>query len=547
MASVGSLVVSLAADIGLFEGDMKRAANVAAREAGQIARVTGGIGRTINDIGRAIGTLPIAGFDALGSGARAATAAVRGLGSAVALIGVASWPVAAITAAAGALAYWVSTSNEAEESTKKLRERIDELRKSKQELALQPLVKDRDEVSKQIMETEQRIAQLERQIELGKEHAAGISDVGKQAGQAGVIMVGVTENEKKLVAEREKLIALQRDVLTVEGEIGKQRGEQQEKETAPLEKYLQTLQEQVATFEGGAVAAAQFALSQGALGEAMAKAGPDAERLKDAILEYAAALDKLNESKRVEAERQAELDRMRADNLEFYKRADAEMEAEDRRVQQLGDSITSYLNPALAAYTDKLKEVDEALKLNAISEEQAGAARRKAGEDYARSGQRSNEFAQQAARNIQGITASLLKGEMSGRSFGASVVNALKDIAAELAAQALLRALFGSFAGSGGLLGSFATAVLGKKAAGGPVEAGKPYLVGERGPEVIVPGQAGNVIPNHALGGGITVVNNLNLAGATPSMLPAVAMLIEASERRTKQAVRTYMARGFMP
>jgi uncharacterized protein YutE (UPF0331/DUF86 family) len=40
------------------------------------------------------------------------------------------------------------------------------------------------------------------------------------------------------------------------------------------------------------------------------------------------------------------------------------------------------------------------------------------------------------------------------------------------------------------------------RAMGGPVTAGTPYLVGERGPEVIVPGRSGTVIPNHRLGGG---------------------------------------------
>lgn len=37
----------------------------------------------------------------------------------------------------------------------------------------------------------------------------------------------------------------------------------------------------------------------------------------------------------------------------------------------------------------------------------------------------------------------------------------------------------------------------GARAAGGPVSAGKPYLVGERGPEVVVPKQGGTVVPNH--------------------------------------------------
>ena len=37
------------------------------------------------------------------------------------------------------------------------------------------------------------------------------------------------------------------------------------------------------------------------------------------------------------------------------------------------------------------------------------------------------------------------------------------------------------------------------RAKGGPVKAGKPYLVGEEGPEIIVPKQSGTVVPNHAI------------------------------------------------
>lgn len=37
------------------------------------------------------------------------------------------------------------------------------------------------------------------------------------------------------------------------------------------------------------------------------------------------------------------------------------------------------------------------------------------------------------------------------------------------------------------------------RAKGGPVEAGRPYLVGEEGPEIIVPKQSGTVVPNHKI------------------------------------------------
>ena len=39
------------------------------------------------------------------------------------------------------------------------------------------------------------------------------------------------------------------------------------------------------------------------------------------------------------------------------------------------------------------------------------------------------------------------------------------------------------------------------RAVGGPASAGRPYIVGERGPELFVPGSNGNVVPNNAIGG----------------------------------------------
>lgn len=57
----------------------------------------------------------------------------------------------------------------------------------------------------------------------------------------------------------------------------------------------------------------------------------------------------------------------------------------------------------------------------------------------------------------------------------------------------------------------------GYRANGGPVSAGKAYMVGERGPELIVPGSNSRVVPNEAIGGGkfqIEIVANNNGFGA---------------------------------
>ena len=45
------------------------------------------------------------------------------------------------------------------------------------------------------------------------------------------------------------------------------------------------------------------------------------------------------------------------------------------------------------------------------------------------------------------------------------------------------------------------------RATGGPVTGGSPYIVGEKGPELFVPGSSGNIVPNHAMGGSNVVVN----------------------------------------
>ena len=53
---------------------------------------------------------------------------------------------------------------------------------------------------------------------------------------------------------------------------------------------------------------------------------------------------------------------------------------------------------------------------------------------------------------------------------------------------------------------NFSSAFSGR-ALGGQVGAGRPYIVGERGPEMFVPGAQGNIVPNNAMGSTSIVVN----------------------------------------
>jgi hypothetical protein len=53
------------------------------------------------------------------------------------------------------------------------------------------------------------------------------------------------------------------------------------------------------------------------------------------------------------------------------------------------------------------------------------------------------------------------------------------------------------------------------RALGGPVMGNNTYLVGEQGPELFTPSSAGNITPNHAMGGGGTI--NITVTSADPN------------------------------
>ena len=54
-----------------------------------------------------------------------------------------------------------------------------------------------------------------------------------------------------------------------------------------------------------------------------------------------------------------------------------------------------------------------------------------------------------------------------------------------------------------------------KRAKGGPVTGGQPYLVGEKGPEIFTPGSSGNITANDQIGGGQNITLNINVGGVT--------------------------------
>lgn len=128
-------------------------------------------------------------------------------------------------------------------------------------------------------------------------------------------------------------------------------------------------------------------------------------------------------------------------------------------------------------------------------------------------------------------------------NFSGLVDSILADITRLLARQAVL-ALFNAISGgTSGAFGGVFSALAGARAEGGPVSQGRPYLVGERGPEIFQPNQSGTIIPNGAVPSAapqtnITVVNVMDPAMVSTALNdPQNQQVIVNIIGKNKQAV----------
>jgi hypothetical protein len=128
------------------------------------------------------------------------------------------------------------------------------------------------------------------------------------------------------------------------------------------------------------------------------------------------------------------------------------------------------------------------------------------------------DFMEGLAQGTENIIADALESGFEGGARGIlkSFGQLMQRLIAEAIAADLAKRIFGSIAGGtgSGWLGMLAGAFGGPKQHGGPVMAGVPYLVGERGPEVMIPARSGTIVPNSKIGG---QTNYITLTVQTPT------------------------------
>ena len=242
----------------------------------------------------------------------------------------------------------------------------------------------------------------------------------------------------------------------------------------------------------------------------------------------------------VTQEQQAALDRTRAASLQAIEAAGldgpakaaaiAQVTAEyekQRLVMTLTEDakrrqvdLDTLMTGSTMTYAQAIAALGEARAANVIVEQQEAAAMERLAERQAFQNQLQQQFK-------DGLVDAIVAGE--------SFRDVLGGIAEALAKAALQAALFGEgpMAGTGagggllgGIMGSLFKGFGGARALGGPVSSNTPYLVGERGPEIIVPRSAGQVIPNNRIGGGGMSYSPVFHVGGrvTPEDLQAVRM-----------------------
>jgi hypothetical protein len=110
----------------------------------------------------------------------------------------------------------------------------------------------------------------------------------------------------------------------------------------------------------------------------------------------------------------------------------------------------------------------------------------------------------------------------------------------------LFDAFFGATGGPAAPIVNSSPAVPTGRAIGGPVSAGSPYMVGERGPEMFIPNQSGAIVPNDKMGQGApTIVQNINIStGVSQTVRTEIMAMLPRITEATKAAVADSRRRG---
>lgn len=269
------------------------------------------------------------------------------------------------------------------------------------------------------------------------------------------------------------------------------RDSEAESRAKALKSYLEGLDAQILKLKEGEEAALRF--------EAAKQGGPAG----------LAKMEEIIRLRREEAEQQEEMQRL-------TKEANQELAAMEDLRKMRQDQIVKDYEREVEIEKERMQvmlDLSQQAEITANKELEAMDLTKKASEEQL-------ELLEDIRDGFKSVGSTIVEAFMSGKSAAQAFKSALASLLQKLASRSLdkfLDLIFKSdMKGAPSLFENFMSTVpvlgglFGKRAGGGPVNSGAPYLVGERGPELFVPSMAGQVIPSYAMSGTSTV-NNYNI------------------------------------
>jgi hypothetical protein len=269
------------------------------------------------------------------------------------------------------------------------------------------------------------------------------------------------------------------------------RDSEAESRAKALKSYLEGLDQQILKLREGEEAAMRF------------------EAAKQGGAAGVAKMEEIIKLRREEAEQQEEM-------MRLTKEANQNLAAMDDLRKMRQDQIVKDYEKEVEIEKERMQvmlDLDQQAQITANKQLEDMTVKKKAADEEL-------DLLEDIRDGYKSIGTTIVEAFMTGKSAADAFKSALSSLLQKLASRSLdkfLDTIFKSdITGAPSLFENFMSnvpvlgGIFGKRAGGGPVNSGSPYLVGERGPELFVPSMAGHVVPSYAMSGTSTV-NNYNI------------------------------------
>jgi hypothetical protein len=240
-------------------------------------------------------------------------------------------------------------------------------------------------------------------------------------------------------------------------------------------------------------------------------------------------------------------------SIRDFERAQAALNALNQE-ENLREAGLERAAPALAAYERAMTTLVDALDRGLISQDEFNnrvtTLSERLPEDMDRAAQSAQRAGQASQQFGQILGTAFEDAVLRGRTLEDTFQRLDQALAQLILRQAVFAPLQNALSPLLSAAGSAVTSTVsgffaptGARAEGGPVSPGGTYLVGERGPELVTFGAAGNVSPSMG-GTSYAPVYNIDARGADDAMLPKIRAIAEAVTQQGLAQFRMSILRG---